>query len=274
MILDGKKVAEKIRLQIKNEVDSLVSHGQKKPSLAVVLVGENPASQIYVRNKQKAAQTVGIDSSVHLLPEFSTQEQVLKKVFELNKDPQIDAILVQLPLPSHINTQIVIQSINPQKDADGLIINSPVVACTPLGILMILDDYQIPIAGKHVVIVGRSSIVGKPMAQLLLDHDATVTICHSKTKDLKSITKLGDIVIVAAGKKHLLGQGAFKKDAIVIDVGIHRLDQHQLCGDVDFHAVINEVQAITPVPGGVGPMTITALLKNTIELAKNRNGIG
>lgn len=272
MLLDGKKVAEKIRHQIKNEVESLVRLGFKKPTLAVILVGENPASQIYVRNKQKAAQSVGIESEIHLLPANSTQDQVLNKVLELNQATHVDAILVQLPLPPQINSQVVIQSIDPKKDADGLTINSPVVACTPLGILMILDDYQIPIAGKHVVVVGRSSIVGKPMAQLMLDHDATVTICHSKTKDLQHITQLGDIVIVAAGRKHLLGHGAFKKDAIVIDVGIHRLDQQHLCGDVDFHSTQNSVQAITPVPGGVGPMTITALLKNTVELSKNRNG--
>lgn len=267
MILDGKKVAEKVRHQIKLEVQDLIHRYQKTPHLAVVLVGDNPASQIYVRNKQKAAISVGIRSTLIELKNTASQDEVIQQIHQLNRDPDVDGILVQLPLPHHINSQSVIESIDPAKDADGLTNNSPVVACTPLGILMILDDYQIPIAGQHVVVVGRSSIVGKPMAQLMLDHDATVTICHSKTKNIQNFTLQGDIVIVAAGKKHLFAASAFKPEAVIIDVGIHRNENNQLCGDVDFQSVEPKVKAITPVPGGVGPMTITALLKNTLDLA-------
>lgn len=268
-ILDGKLVAEHIRSQLKADI---VSAGAK-PGLAVVLVGDDPASQVYVAHKIKACQSVGIQSFEYRRPANITQSEVLELIASLNANPQVHGILVQLPLPAHLNTHAILQSIDSRKDADGLtdlsmgqLLAGRQLAppCTPAGVIEILKYYKHNIAGRHAVVVGRSEIVGKPMALLLLQNNATVTICHSQTTDLKTQTLKGDIVVVAAGRPEFMGAEFFKKDAVVIDVGIHRKADGKLCGDVKAQEL--DVEAVTPVPGGVGPMTIAMLLKNTFEL--------
>lgn len=274
-ILDGKLVSE----HIKSELSKAISNAQGRPGLAVILIGEDPASQVYVANKIKACQAVGIASFEYKKPKSITQKEVIELVQRLNKDSSVHGILVQLPLPPHLNTQEILQTIDPLKDADGLTDMSMgmlvagrqrVAPCTPAGVIEILKYYNYDIAGKHAVVVGRSEIVGKPMALLLLQNNATVTICHSKTVDLKKEILRGDIVVVAAGKPEFLGKDDFKKEAIVIDVGIHRKSDGKLCGDVRSKEL--QVAAVTPVPGGVGPMTIAMLLKNTFELFKLSRG--
>lgn len=273
-IIDGKKTAQKIRSELKLEIQNL----KIKPELRVILVGNNPASQIYVKNKEKYASEVGIKSETIRLPEDITEEKLLKQIKKLNKDKHINGILVQLPLPSHINEFSVINAIAPEKDVDGftiynkglLSIGKPALTpCTPLGIIELLKQYKIKIASKNAVVIGRSNIVGKPMAQLLLNEDATVTICHSKTKNLAEITSNADILISAVGKAKFIGKKYVKKDATVIDVAMNRdTKNNRWVGDVDFDNVSKMAKFITPVPGGVGPMTIAMLLKNTVQAYK------
>lgn len=269
-ILNGKQIAEEIKNEIKLEIDNL----KIKPCLAVIIVGKNPASQIYVQNKKLACDRVGIKSITHELPENIQEEKILQLINNLNKDKNIHGILVQLPLPSHIDENKIINAINPKKDVDGfhplnigkmMLGEKTFLPCTPAGIIEILKRSEIKIEGKHAVIVGRSNIVGKPVAQLLLNENATISVCHSKTKNLKEITKQADILVVATGKANFITEDMIKKYAIIIDVGINRTEDNKICGDVDFENVKNKASLITPVPGGVGPMTIAMLLKNTLE---------
>ncbi len=272
ILLDGKTTSTKILLSLAEKINELES----KPKLAVIIVGENPASQIYVKLKQKRAEAVGIESLVIPLPEDITQDALLEHIDILNEDPSITAILVQLPLPEHIDTNKVLLRINPHKDVDGFHpINTGLLAigavpsaypCTPLGIITLLNEYKINISGKHAVIVGRSNIVGKPLAHMLLEKNATVTICHSKTQNLSAITKTADILISAVGKKHIITQEMVKPNAIVIDVGISKDENNKICSDVDFANVSQIAGAITPNPRGIGPMTIAMLLTNTYRL--------
>ena len=272
IILDGKKLRDKIFEDLKTKLDKM----EKKPTLAVILVGENPASQIYVRNKKKTAEKLGINSISIEYPSDITESELLQKIEELNNDENVTAILVQLPLPAHIDKNKVIDKILPQKDVDGL---TPynlgklfsgeepyVYPCTPKGILLLLDEYNIELEGRHVVVVGRSNLVGKPVAQLLLKRNATVTMCHSHTKNLANITKTADIVVSAVGK-NVIGEKMLKSNCVVVDVGIFRDENGKISGDVDFEDVSKVAAYISPVPGGVGPMTIASLMLNTVELA-------
>jgi methylenetetrahydrofolate dehydrogenase (NADP+)/methenyltetrahydrofolate cyclohydrolase len=276
--LDGRAVSKKILADLKQTIAELAQQ-DVTPTLAVVLVGSNPASEVYVRNKQRRAEDIGVRSLMFRMPEATTQADLLAKVAELNHDPDIDAILVQLPLPAGLDEQAVIDAIGPDKDVDGfspvsvgrLWANEPtVVASTPYGIMALLDAYDIDVAGKRVVIIGRSNIVGRPLAGLMVNHDATVTIAHSKTRDLKQLAKEADILVVAVGVPHFIGADAVKPGAVVIDVGISRGADGKLLGDVDEAAVAPIASAITPVPGGVGPMTIASLMAQTVTLAKRR----
>ncbi len=277
LVLDGKSVALKVKNRLSQEIENLKKSGQSRaPGLAVVIVGEDPASQVYVNNKIKACAEVGIRSFHHVLPAHTSEAAVIQLVEKLNQDPLVDGILVQLPLPKSINSDNVIAKIAQNKDADGLTYSNlgalfaghPVVKpCTPAGVIEILKHFKIEIAGRSAVVVGRSQIVGRPMAALLIDENATVTVAHSKTQNLEEVTRQADIVVVAAGKPRMLGREAFKKGAIVIDVGIHRLPTG-LCGDVRYDELEGHVQAATPVPGGVGAMTIAMLMENTFQLAK------
>lgn len=270
-ILDGKKLRDKIFDTLKTKIEKM----SLKPTLAVVLVGDNPASQIYVRNKKKTAEKLGINSVVIEYPKNVSENELLDKVRELNNDKNITAILVQLPLPEHIDKFKVIDEISPKKDVDGL---TPynlgklfageepyVYPCTPKGILLLLDEYNINIDGKHVVVVGRSNLVGKPVAQMLLKRNATVTMCHSHTKNLSEITKTADIIVSAVGK-NVIGEKMLKSNCVVIDVGIYKDETGKVRGDVDFENVSKIAAYISPVPGGVGPMTIASLMLNTVEL--------
>jgi methylenetetrahydrofolate dehydrogenase (NADP+) / methenyltetrahydrofolate cyclohydrolase len=280
-ILDGKKLAQTMQAEIAAEAVDFVAKTRIKPGLAAVLVGSDPASQVYVRNKRKACTQAGIDSWLHELPADTTQVQLLNLVDGLNQDAHVHGILVQLPLPAQIKEAAVIRAVAPAKDVDGfgpenlglLVAGQPrFLPCTPFGIQQLLVRHQVPIAGRHVVMVGRSNIVGKPMAIMLMQKaagaDATVTVCHSRSRDLPSLTRQGDIVIVAIGKAHFLKPEMVKPGAAVIDVGMNRLEDGKLVGDVDFAAVAPLASAITPVPGGVGPMTITMLLHNTLRAAQ------
>ncbi|MDD2205932.1 MAG: bifunctional methylenetetrahydrofolate dehydrogenase/methenyltetrahydrofolate cyclohydrolase FolD [Aminobacterium sp.] len=277
-ILDGKKVAADVRASIKKEVDSLKAEGKHIPGLAVVLVGENPASKVYVGQKEKKCKEVGFNSFLHKLPATTTEEELLKLIETLNNDKAVDGILVQLPLPPQIGTNKILKAIDPLKDVDGfhpvnmgnLVTGLPAVhPCTPKGIMYMLDAYNIDIEGKHAVVVGRSNIVGKPIAHLLLDRNATVTICHSRTRDLASIVRQADIVVAAVGKPHLITASMVKEGAVIVDVGMNRLEEG-LVGDVDFEAVAEVASWITPVPGGVGPLTIAMLLQNTLEAGQKK----
>lgn len=276
-LIDGKATAAAIRSELKIRTGALENEYGKKVGLAVVLIGENPASRIYVRNKIKACEEVGIRSFTHYLPENIMQEEALSLIKDLANDDKINGILVQLPLPSHLNEDKLLAEIPKSKDVDGFSVENigllalnerGIVACTPLGIMELLKRYKIPIAGKHAVIVGRSNIVGRPMALLLLNADATVTICHSKTVNLKEECLRADILIVAIGKANYITEDMVKNGAVVIDVGMNRLSDGTLCGDVDFETVKNKAAFITPVPGGVGPMTIAMLLKNVCDTAE------
>lgn len=276
--LDGKQTANSMMAGLKTEITALKAQGVT-PGLAVVLVGDDPASAIYVRNKQRRAEELGIHSVRRALPKSATQAEVLAQVATLNQDPNIDGILVQLPLPPQIDENAVIEAIDPTKDVDGfhplnvgkLRENMPrIIASTPFGIMALLEHYHIDVAGKHAVVLGRSNIVGRPMAALLLNHDATVTIAHSKTQNLFAITKQADILVVATGQPEFITADAVKPGAVVIDVGMDHNAAGKLVGDVDYASVAPVASAITPVPGGVGPMTIAGLMTQTVALAKRR----
>ncbi|HAA8042784.1 TPA_asm: bifunctional methylenetetrahydrofolate dehydrogenase/methenyltetrahydrofolate cyclohydrolase [Listeria monocytogenes] len=275
-IIDGKKLAKEIQEKVTREVAELVKEG-KQPGLAVVLVGDNQASRTYVRNKQKRTEEAGMKSVLIELPENVTEEKLLSVVEELNEDKTIHGILVQLPLPEHISEEKVIDTISFDKDVDGFhpvnvgnlfIGKDSFVPCTPAGIIELIKSTGTQIKGKRAVVIGRSNIVGKPVAQLLLNENATVTIAHSRTKDLPQVAKEADILVVATGLAKFVKKDYIKPGAIVIDVGMDRDENNKLCGDVDFDDVVQEAGFITPVPGGVGPMTITMLLANTLKAAK------
>ena len=277
MLIDGKLVSAHVKETVKNEVADFIEKTGVTPALAVVVVGNDPASAVYVRNKHKACLEVGINSYEITMPEETTEEELLKKIAELNADKNVHGILVQLPLPKHISEDNVINAISPEKDVDAfhpanvgkiVIGKYDFLPCTPAGIMELLHFYNVDISGKECVVIGRSNIVGKPMALLLLAENGTVTVCHSRTKDLKEVTKRADILVVAIGRPKFVTADMVKEGAVVIDVGINRLDDGKLCGDVDFEAVEPISSMITPVPGGVGPMTITMLLKNTLTAAK------
>lgn len=278
-IMDGKALSLKLKEQMKQRIEQLKQQGIN-PKLVVVLVGDNSASQVYVRNKHKSCGEVGIESEVITMPEQTTQQELLEVVERLNQDETVDGILVQLPLPKQIDEKTVLRSILPEKDVDGfhpvnvglLSIGDECFApATPSGIIAMFQEYGINIAGKNCVVIGRSNIVGKPMAALLLKNNATVTICHSKTEDLASYTRRADVVIVATGRRHTLTADMVKEGAVVVDVGMNRNEQGKLCGDVDYEEVKEKASFITPVPGGVGPMTITELLENTIQAVQRHH---
>ena len=281
-IIDGKALAQKIQSELAVVAAELYSTRKIKPGLAAVLVGNNPASQVYVRNKQKACEKAGFESWLHHLDEHTSQAQLLDLIHQLNKDLRVHGILVQLPLPKHIHTDTVLDAVTALKDVDGfgpdnlglLTSGRPrFLPCTPHGVFVMLQRYNIPVSGKHVVVLGRSTIVGKPMGLILLQNgvDATVTICHSKTANLKEITRQADILVAAIGRAEFVKADMVKPGAVVIDVGINRLEDGRLVGDVEYAPVAQIASAITPVPGGVGPMTITMLLHNTLEAAKLLN---
>lgn len=281
-IIDGKFVSSEVRKNISSEVKEFLNATNVTPGLAVILVGNNPASAVYVRNKHKACLDVGMNSYEITMDENTTEDELLEKIDELNSDPKVHGILVQLPLPKHISEEKVINRISPEKDVDafhptnvGKIVSGKYefIPCTPAGIMELLHFYNVEISGKECVVIGRSNIVGKPMALLLLAENGTVTVCHSRTKNLSDVTKRADILVVAIGKPNFVSADMVKPGAVVIDVGINRKEDGKLCGDVDFTAVEPIASMITPVPGGVGPMTITMLLKNTLTAAKNQTKI-
>ena len=281
VILDGKAVSAKVKEEVKEEVEALKKQGVSV-GLAVIIVGNNPASRTYVNNKKKACEAAGILSEEYALPEETTQEELLALVEELNHKDSINGILCQLPLPKQLDEEAVIAAISDKKDVDAfsavnvghiMIGDYSFLPCTPAGIMEILRHYNIDVAGKECVVIGRSNIVGKPMAMLLLHQNGTVTICHSKTKNLKDVTSRADILVAAVGIPHFVTADMVKDGAVVIDVGMDRDENGKLCGDVDFAAVEPKASYITPVPGGVGPMTIATLLKNTVTAAKQQNGI-
>lgn len=281
-LIDGKATSKAVREEIRKETEALISKSGVRPGLAVVIVGEDPASQIYVRNKKKACEEVGFASWVYELPEKTTQEELDALVEQLNRDEAVHGILVQLPLPKHLDAEEILLRIDPKKDVDAfhpvnvgkLVIGSDsFLPCTPAGIVVLLKRHGIEISGKRCVVIGRSNIVGKPMALLLLRENGTVTICHSRTKDLASVTREADILVSSVGKAKFVTADMVKPGAVVVDVGMNRDEAGKLCGDVDFAAVEPLCSAITPVPGGVGPMTITMLLANTVKAAKKAAGI-
>lgn len=275
VIMDGKALRDKLLAELKLKVDKF----KIKPSLVVILVGEDPASQIYVNNKKKTAEKIGIDSEIINYPSDISQDVLLDKIEDLNKDETVTAILVQLPLPKHIDKFKVIDNISPEKDVDGFTPDNYgklfageepyVYPCTPKGILLLLDEYNIELDGRHVVIVGRSNIVGKPLSQMMLSRNATVTVCHSHTQNLSDITKTADILVSAAGEK-IIEEKMLKSGCVVVDVGIFKDENGKTRGDVDFDKVFRKTSFITPVPGGVGPMTIASLMLNTVELFEKK----
>jgi methylenetetrahydrofolate dehydrogenase (NADP+)/methenyltetrahydrofolate cyclohydrolase len=284
-ILDGKKLAQTMQAEIAAQVTDFVERKRLRPGLAAVLVGDNPASQVYVRNKRKACETVGLQSWLHQLPETASQDELLHLIAQLNTDVAVSGILVQLPLPKQIDEATIIDAVSPLKDVDGfgpeslglLAAGYPrFLPCTPLGVQQILVRNNIRIDGQHVVIVGRSNIVGKPLALMLMQKadgaNATVTVCHSKTRDIGALTKQADIIVVAIGQAHFLKKDMVRPGAVVVDVGINRTAEGKLVGDVDFDGVKEVASAITPVPGGIGPMTITMLLHNTLRAAILQHG--
>jgi methylenetetrahydrofolate dehydrogenase (NADP+)/methenyltetrahydrofolate cyclohydrolase len=279
MIIDGKQKSALLREEIKKEISKIKEKTNKVPTLSVILIGDFAPSQIYVKNKEKNSKDVGINSEIIRYPKEVTENTILNKIKELNENKNVSGILVQLPLPNQINNEKIINTIDPSKDVDGF---NPVnvgnlasgyhaiIPCTPLGCLLLIKSVENNLAGKHAVIIGRSNLNGKPMAQLLLKENCTVTIVHSKTKDLKNECQKADILVVAVGVPNLVKSDWVKKDSIIIDVGINKIE-NKIVGDVDFEGVKNKVKAITPVPGGVGPMTIACLLKNTVECFKKLN---
>lgn len=280
-IIDGKKVAQHVRSECKLLVDQMKKLGVN-PGLAVIIVGDDPASKVYVANKVNACREVGLESTVYAFPANSTDEQIENEILRLNADPNVHGILVQLPLPAHLNGKKLLACISQDKDVDGFHLYNvgSLVAgttlfppCTPFGVQKLLEYENIPVAGQNVVVVGASNIVGKPMALMLMKQDATVCICHAKTRDLAQFTILADILVVAAGKPNLIVPQMVRRGAVVIDVGINRLPNGQLVGDVDFEGVKEKASYITPVPGGVGPMTVSMLVHNTVQSAVRQSGL-
>lgn len=281
MIIDGKEISANIKEKLKDEVDKIKETYSRVPKLAVILIGDNQASQTYVRNKERACKYIGIDSLMYKHDSSFSEDELLLEIEKLNCDDSVDGILIQLPLPDHIDEQRVIESIDPDKDVDGFhpinisklfLGKHSLVPCTPKGMMVLLEEINYNLDGKEVVVVGRSNIVGKPVSLLCLHHNATVTIAHSKTKNLKEVCKRADVLIAAVGKAKYFNHEYVKDGAVVLDVGINRDENNRLCGDVDFEDVKDIVHGITPVPGGIGPMTITMLMKNTIEAFYLRNG--
>ena len=277
-IIDGKKISSEIKDELKTTVSQWKEEG-RLVCLAVIQVGDDPASSVYVGNKKKACAYIGIDSRSYELPEETSQEELLELIRKLNQDDTVDGILVQLPIPDHMNEKEVIHAISPEKDVDGFhpqsvgalsIGEEGFVSCTPAGIIQLLKRSGIEIEGKECVVVGRSNIVGKPMAMLLLRENGTVTVCHSRTRNLPEVCRRADILVAAIGKPRFFDDTYVKDGAVVIDVGIHRGADKKLCGDVDFDKVVDKVSAITPVPGGVGPMTIAMLMHNCVEAARRK----
>ena len=281
MIISGKEISVKIKDQLKEEVSKIKETYPRLPKLVVILVGDNQASQTYVRNKERGCQYIGIESEILRHDASFSEIELLQEINDLNNDDTVDGILVQLPLPQHINEEKVLDAIVPSKDVDCFhpenvaklfLGQHSLVPCTPKGMMVLLEEINYDLAGKEVVIVGRSNIVGKPVALLCLQKNATVTIAHSQTKDLKAVCSRADVLIAAIGKPKFFNHEYVKDGAVVLDVGINRDENNKLCGDVDFDDVKDKVSAITPVPGGIGPMTITMLMKNTIEAFYHRNG--
>ena len=279
-ILDGKKVSQKVKDELKTKVAELKAEGIE-PALAVIIVGNDSASKVYVANKEKACEYIGIRSEKFALPEETTQEELLALISELNGRADINGILCQLPLPKHINEETILNSIAVEKDVDAfhpvnvgkiMIGNFDFLPCTPAGVMELLDDAGIDLNGKECVVIGRSNIVGKPQAMLLLHKNATVTICHSRTKDLKEVCKRADVLVVAVGRAKMVDASYIKDGAVVLDVGMDRDENGKLCGDVDFESACTKASYITPVPGGVGPMTIATLMKNAVTAAIRQNG--
>ena len=279
-IIDGKELAKKVRLELKDEVEKLKKDENIHPKLAVIMVGSDPASQIYVRNKSKACDEIGIEFEEFLLDENTTQKELLDLIDRLNENEKVNGILLQSPIPKNLDINEAFRRISPEKDVDGF---NPVnvgkltlgqkgfVSCTPFGVIKMLEEYNIDIEGKNAVVLGRSNIVGKPMSQCLLNKNATVTICHSKTKNINDITKNADILVAAIGKKEFVKGDMVKEGAVVIDVGINRGEDGKLKGDIDFEEVSKKASYITPVPGGVGPMTIAMLMTNVVKATKEQN---
>lgn len=275
-ILDGKELSKKVKDGVKVEVDKLKENGIN-PKLAVIMVGDNSASAVYVKNKSKACENAGIAFEEFLLPEETTEDELVELIEKLNKDKDVHGILLQSPVPKHININRAFETISPKKDVDGFnainvgnltIGRDCFVSCTPWGVMRMLEEYDIDVTGKTAVVIGRSNIVGKPMMQCLLSKDATVTICHSKTRDLEDVVSRADIVIAAIGKPNFVTGKMIKDGAVVIDVGINRLENGKLCGDVNYEEAFQKASYITPVPGGVGPMTVAMLLENVVKAAK------
>ncbi len=281
MIIDGKAIAKRVREEVKAGAESFAARHGRPPGLEVVLVGEDPASVVYTRNKEKAALEASVRGVLHRLPEDTSEAALLAQIRRLNDDPAVDGILVQLPLPKHIREQAVLDAIDPAKDVDGFhpmnagLLSSgrpALVPCTPSGCMRLLAEAAVDLRGARAVVVGRSNIVGKPMALLLLGAHATVTIAHSRTRDLPAVCREADVLVAAVGRAKMIGAEHVREGAVVIDVGINRDEAGKLCGDVDFDAVSARARAITPVPGGVGPMTIACLLENTLKAANARLG--
>ncbi|MEE0855771.1 MAG: bifunctional methylenetetrahydrofolate dehydrogenase/methenyltetrahydrofolate cyclohydrolase FolD [Ruminococcus sp.] len=281
-IIDGKKVSAEVKEQVRKQVEELKAAHGITPGLAVVIVGDDPASRVYVNNKKKACEVVGFKSEEYALPAETTQEELLALVEKLNNKADINGILVQLPLPKHLDDKAVIEAINPQKDVDAfhavnvgkiMLGEYDFLPCTPAGVMEMLHSYDIPVSGKNCVVIGRSNIVGKPMAMLLLHENGTVTICHSRTQNLAEVCARADILVAAVGKPKFVTADMVKEGAVVIDVGMDRDENGKLCGDVDFENVKDKCSYITPVPGGVGPMTIATLMKNTLKACKLQNGV-
>ena len=287
VILDGKKLAAEIRAEIKKDVDAYVAQSGRRPGLATILVGEDPASHTYVASKIKACQEVGMESIHMPLPATTTQAELIGRMQMLNNNPQVDGILLQLPLPNRMDSTPVLEAMDPGKDADGLhpynlgqlfeyknwaemASGKTPLSCTPHGAIQVLQRSKIAVAGKRAVVLGRSKLVGKPVAMMLLGLDATVTMCHSRTQNLDAVCREADILVAAIGQARFVKASMVKDGAVVIDVGINRDAQGKLCGDVDYDAVLPKVSAITPVPGGIGPMTVTMLIHNALQLAKKR----
>lgn len=280
-LIDGKEVSNHVKTKVKEEVEALKEKGIE-PALAVIIVGNDPASRVYVNNKKKACEFTGMRSVEYALPEETTEEELLAIIDKLNGDDSINGILCQLPVPKHISEKAVIERISPKKDVDVFSAENvgkmwqgdyDMASCTPMGVIELLDYYGIDVCGKNCVIIGRSNIVGKPMASLLLERSATVTICHSRTKNLSEITSKADLIVAAVGRARFVTADMVKEGAIVVDVGINRNEDGKLCGDVDFENVKEKCEFITPVPGGCGPMTIAVLMKNTLLACKKQNSV-
>lgn len=280
-LIDGKEVSNHVKTKVREEVDALKKKGIE-PALAVIIVGNDPASRVYVNNKKKACEFTGMRSVEYAMPEETTEEELLSVIDKLNADDSINGILCQLPVPGHISEKAVIERISAKKDVDVFSAENvgkmwqgdyDMASCTPMGVIELLDYYGIDVCGKNCVIIGRSNIVGKPMASLLLERSATVTICHSRTKNLSEITSKADLIVAAVGRAKFVTADMVKEGAIVVDVGINRGEDGKLCGDVDFENVKDKCEFITPVPGGCGPMTIAVLMKNTLLACKKQNGI-